>query len=57
MLREQLNDVVFDRIPVKPDVDQFDEDDGEHVAVKAICLGRRERLRSEAWERMCNREP
>ena len=47
VLREQLNDVVFDRILVKPDIDQFDEDDGEYVAVKAIYEGRRERLRSE----------
>ena len=47
VLREQLNDVVFDRILVKPDMDQFDEDDSEYVAVKAIYEGRRERLRSE----------
>ena len=47
VLREQLNDVVFDRILVKADMDQFGEDDGEYVAVKAIYEGRRERLRSE----------
>ena len=47
VLKEQLNDVVFDRVLVKPDIDQFDEDDGEYVAVKAIYVGRRERLRSE----------
>ena len=47
VLREQLDDVVFDRILVKPDVDQFDDNDSEYVAVKAIYLGKRERLRSE----------
>ena len=47
MLREQLGDVVFDRILVKPDLDQFDEDDGEYVEVKATYEGVRERLRSE----------
>ena len=47
VLREQLNDVVFDRILVKPDNDRFYEDDGEYVAVKALYEGRRERLRSE----------
>ena len=47
VLKEQLNDVVFDRVLVRPDIDQFDEDDGEYVAVKAIYVGRRERLRSE----------
>ncbi len=45
VLREQLNDVVFDQILVKPDNDRFYEDDGEYVAVKAIYEGRRERLR------------
>ena len=47
VLREQLDDVVFDRILVKPDIDQIDADNGEYVAVKAIYEGRRERLRSE----------
>ena len=47
VLREQLDDVVFDRILVKPDMDRFDEDDGEYVEVKAIYEGARERLRSE----------
>ena len=47
VLREQLNDVVFDQILVKPDNDRFCEDDGEYVSVKAIYEGRRERLRSE----------
>ena len=47
VLREQLDDVVFDRVLVKPDMDQFDDDDGEYVEVKAIYEGRRERLRSE----------
>ena len=47
MLGEQLDDVVFDRVLVKPDMDLFDEDDGEYVEVKAIYEGRRERLRSE----------
>ena len=47
VLREQMDDVVFDRILVKPDMDRFDEDDGEYVEVKAIYEGARERLRSE----------
>ena len=47
VLREQLNDVVFDRILVKPDNNRFDEHDCEYVAVKAIYEGRRERLRLE----------
>ena len=47
VLREQLDDVVFDRILVKPDMEEFGEDDGEYVEVKAIYEGRRERLRSE----------
>ena len=47
VLREQLNDVVFDQILVKPDNDRFYEDDGEYVAVKAIYEGRRERLRPQ----------
>ena len=47
VLREQLNDVVFYRILVKPDNDRFYEDDGEYVAVKAIYEGRRERLRPQ----------
>lgn len=47
VLREQLDDVVFDRILVKPDTDQFDDDDVEYVEVKAIYEGERERLRSE----------
>ena len=45
VLKEQLNDVVFDQLLVKPDNDRFYEDDGEYVAVKAIYEGRRERLR------------
>ena len=44
VLKEQLNDVVFDRVLVKPDIDRFDEDDSEYVAVKAIYEGRRERV-------------
>ena len=47
VLREQLDDVVFDRVLVKPDMDQFDEHDGVYVEVKAIYEGARERLRSE----------
>ena len=47
VLREQLDDVVFDWVLVKPDMERFDDDDGEYVEVKAIYEGRRERLRSE----------
>ena len=47
VLREQLNDVVFDRILVRPDGDRFYEDDSEYVEVKAIYEGRREQLRSK----------
>lgn len=47
VLREQLDDVVFDRILVKPDSERFHDDDGEYLSVKAIYEGRRERLRSE----------
>ena len=47
VLREQLDDVVFDRILVKPDNERFHDDDSEYLAVKAIYEGRRERLRVE----------
>ena len=52
VLREQLDDVVFDRILVKPDNERFHDDDGEYLAVKAIYEGRRERLRSERTSRL-----
>ena len=47
VLHEHLDDIVFDKILIKPDVDPFDDDDQEYLRIRAICEGERERLRPE----------
>ena len=48
VLHEHLDDIVFDKILVKPYVSEFDEDDDqEYLRIRAIYEGERKRLRPD----------
>lgn len=44
VIREVLDDVVFDEILVKPDLEKYDDDDLDYLEIRAIYEGERERL-------------
>ena len=45
VIREVLDDVVFDEILVTPDLEKYDDDDLDYLEIRAIYEGERERLR------------
>ena len=45
VIREHLDDVVFHKILVTPDLEKFDNDDLDYLEVTAIYEGEREQLR------------
>ena len=47
VIHEQMDDIVFDKILVTPDLEKYDEDDLDYLEVRAIYEGERERLRSK----------
>ena len=45
VVHEVLDDIVFDKILITPDLEKFDDDDLDYLEVRAIYEGEREQLR------------